>query len=126
MKMNKIIGILLAACFLMSVTVAAVSAGDNNRDNQGPMGKDGRDNNGPKGHDDKFVPIAKHNDKHFKKVCYTKIEWKKKLVGFKYIKVGQFKQYGHFKPKFIKKPIFRMVPVHVKVCKIVPVKYGYR
>ena len=67
---------------------------------------EGKDNYN--GHDskDKFVPIAKHNYKHFKKVCFTKIEWKKKLVGFKYIKVG----HGHFKPKFIKKPIFRMVP----------------
>ena len=47
-------------------------------------------------------------------VCYIKTEWKKKLVGFKYIKVGN----GHLKPKFIKKPIFRMVPVHFKVCKM--------
>ena len=39
MKMNKIIGILLAVCFLMSVTVAAVSAAAEGRD-QGPMGKD--------------------------------------------------------------------------------------
>jgi len=38
MQMKKILGILLAVCFLMSVTVAAVSAGEVK-----PIEKNGRD-----------------------------------------------------------------------------------
>jgi hypothetical protein len=98
MKMNKILGILLAVCFLMSVTAAAVSATEPN--------KSAKKEGGPQWND------PKHHDGP-KIKCYTKIEWKKKLVGFKYIKVGH---YGH---KFIKKPIFRWVPVKTRVCKIV-------
>ena|SRR5665647_1383402 len=116
MEMKKILGILLAVCFLMSVTAAAVSAGGNDKQ-QGPMGKDsgGRDK-GPNGHDGKIGPAVKQSAKHFKKVCYTKTVWKNKLVGFKYIKV-----HGHKKAI----PIFRKVPVHFRVCKTVPVNYGY-
>ena len=50
MKMKKILGILLAVCFLMSVTAAAVSAGENQEKDGG---KDKYNNYGKDKNNDK-------------------------------------------------------------------------
>ena len=107
MKMNKIIGILLAACFLMSVTVAAVSAtapekGKYGKENERQWGGD--DNN----YKDKW---GDHHKPKFVWKCHT--EYKKKLV--KII-------YKHHDRKPIK--IYKWKAV--KVCYKVPVHHGHR
>ena len=87
MQMKKILGILLGVCFLMSVTVAAVSAGD-------VYGKDGRDKFGF----DKFGRDKFGFDKHgFDKFGYDR-------KGFDrdgYNRKG-FDKFGHKKGKHTK------------------------
>jgi Ni/Co efflux regulator RcnB len=113
MEMKKILGILLAVCFVMSVTAAAVSAGDSRDNQQGPQ-KDGKDfkkgdNKGPV----KFEQHKKFNDYKKPKFvwkCHT--EYKRVLVKIIYK--------HHSKPiKIYKWKAF-------KVCKKVPVFRGHR
>ncbi|OEU43737.1 hypothetical protein BGV40_02485 [Methanosarcina sp. Ant1] len=113
MKMNKIIGILLAVCFLLSVTVAAVSAGASPAAGYGDKTNGYKENNNDKwgggghgGHDDKWDG---HGKKKWVWKCHT--EYKKKLVKIIY------KHHG--------KPIKIYKWKAVKVCYKVPVHHGH-
>jgi Ni/Co efflux regulator RcnB len=106
MEMKKILGILLAVCFLMSVTAAAVSAGDN-RDNNW-NGKDKKDDGKKWG--DKDDKWGNHNKPKFVWKCHT--EYKRVLVKIIY------KHHG--------KPIKIYKWKAFKVCKKVPVFRGHR
>jgi hypothetical protein len=102
MKMNKILGILLAVCFLLSVTAAAVSA-----DPQKMTGPIKGPDKGPikiveKKAPPKFIKIC-----HFVKGHYERKEIKI-FVGFR-----------HHKPVFKTKHIMVWVKGHVE-CKWVP------
>jgi Ni/Co efflux regulator RcnB len=90
MQMKRILGILLAFCFLMSVTAAAVSAGDNRMIN---------DHNKPvKDHDkDKHKNFMKGH-KHF-----VKGHWETKLV-------KKFVGFRHGKPVYVYKLVKVFVP----------------
>jgi len=81
MQMKKILGILLAVCFLMSVTAAAVSADVNN--NVGPNKGKGGDRD-----DNRFKNGDRHDKKIEKKVIVLKVvkirNGIKKLVLTKY------------------------------------------
>jgi len=101
MEMKKILGILLAVCFLMSVTAAAVSAGVPSKDS-GWNDKDKYNKNDGKNWGD-------HNKPKFVWKCHT--EYKKKLVKIIY------KHHG--------KPIKIYKWKAVKVCYKVPVHHGY-
>jgi hypothetical protein len=101
MNMKKILGILLALCFLVSVTGAASAA----------------DFKGPK-EEKKF---DKHNDKCFKKVWVKgHLEFKKVT---KFIKVKD----GHhgFKVIKINKIVKTWVPGHWKIVKVPCKHYGH-
>jgi opacity protein-like surface antigen len=94
MQMKKILGVLLAVCFLMSVTAAAVSAVPENRifdkygfdqhgfnkDNRDKFGfdKDGHDKNGydRNGRDkDGYDRNGRDKDGHYKGQKHTKGHW---------------------------------------------------
>ena len=89
MKMNKIIGILLAVCFLMSVTAAAVSAAKENN-NYG-----GKDNNYG-GKDKNFNDYNK---------CHT--EYKRVLVKIIYKHHGKPIKIYKWKAFKVCKPVYR-------------------
>jgi hypothetical protein len=92
MQMKRILGILLALCFLMSVTAAAVSAAPdkvdlNKKDDQkGDFNKKNDDKKGDfnKKNDDKFKPKGHWEIKKVKHVA-----WKHghKVVWFTFVKV---------------------------------------
>jgi Ni/Co efflux regulator RcnB len=119
MEMKKILGILLAVCFLMSVTAAAVSAGNvdhtvgNNKDKD--KDKDKKDYKKEDKKEDKKKDDGKKwgDDRHkkveFKWKCHT--EYKRVLVKIIY------KHHG--------KPIKIYKWKAFKVCKKVPV-YNHR
>ncbi len=124
MEMKKILGILLAVCFLMSVTAAAVSAGtsenkwNGNKDKKDDNKKDDRnkkDDEKKWGDDKKKDDGKKWGDDRHKKVeykwkCHT--EYKRVLVKIIY------KHHG--------KPIKIYKWKAFKVCKKVPVYGGHR
>jgi len=102
MEMKKILGILLAVCFLMSVTAAAVSAGvpdakyNGNKDKKDDKKDDKKKDDGKKWGDDRNKKVE------FKWKCHT--EYKRVLVKIIY------KHHG--KPikilKYVKKvPVYR-------------------
>jgi hypothetical protein len=98
MKMNKILGILLAVCFLMSVTVAAVSAAE-------PKGIVKKDE-GPKFND------PRNHQEDGKKICHwVRAHWEQKVITIKK-KVG----FGRHKRTIeIKKKVWVRVPAKL-VC----------
>lgn len=112
LKQKKgIIAILLALCFLLSVTAGAAAASDNNfKENKFDKHNDKKFD---KHNDKKF---DKHNDKCFKKV-WIKGFWEKKVVK----KV--FYKHGH--RVVVKEVIKKWHPGHWKIIKI-PCKHDGR
>ena len=123
MEMKRILGILLAVCFLMSVTVAAVSA-------SAPMAKGGKENekfnknNNQFGGEQKFNKNNKREEykrPQYKRVCntwFTK-EWKLVKIEKRGNEFGKMR--GH-KAEYK----WKKVLVPHRVCRMVRVNYGFR
>jgi Ni/Co efflux regulator RcnB len=114
MEMKKILGILLAVCFLMSVTAAAVSAGESQEKYGGKDKYNNYDKDKNYGKDKNYDKDKNYGDRHkkveYKWKCHT--EYKRVLVKIIY------KHHG--------KPIKIYKWKAFKVCKKVPVFRGHR
>ena len=64
LKMKKIIAILLAVCFLVSITAASASAGSHEQ-HKSPQKHDER-HKPPQKHDERHKPPQKHDERHKK------------------------------------------------------------
>jgi hypothetical protein len=110
MQMKRILGILLALCFLMSVTAAAVSAdpvmkiGDDKKTGDKKIGDDKKMGDDKKtGDDKKREDDKKRNDEKFKHKHFFKGHWETKLV-------KTFIGFKHGKPVYVYKLVKVFVP----------------
>ncbi len=96
MKMKKILGILLALCFVLSVTAAAVSAAPQygNKDKYGDKDKyGGKDKYDGK---DKYNDKNKYNDKKYDNHYGKKKHFMKGHWGYKKVKHNKDKKHKSF------------------------------
>ena len=103
--MKKILGILLALCFVLSVTAAAASAGPASEYNK----KDVKDKNFKNGHDKNFKNGHDKKDRHDNRGKWNRGKW---IAGHYEKKVVKTVVYKHHQKIVLKKVIKVWVPGH--------------